>query len=166
MTTKWLSETEALQAVEMRKLPNGKTLVVQPVNSMICGQCAMAMVTGADVADMVRKTKLHPNGGTTSRARDVVLAEYAAKVYTTYAIDNRKRLDLSGKGILAIQFGRSNSGHALAFEDGEIYDPAGRYYENIAAMRRCYKERGRKIRVFAITYVTPHEQQELMAAND
>lgn len=147
-------------------LENGKTLIVQPHGSPICGQCSMAMVAGVTAREIV--DQLYDERGTTAQERDALLAKYVAEVRTVFGIDNRKAIDLSGKGVLSVQFGRKRTGHALAFEDGEIYDPAGRHYRNVAEMKSHYKERGKKIRVNAITYATPHAEvlPELMAAQD
>lgn len=150
---RYLNNDEAVQAVKIRELDDGMTLVIQPPRSKICGQCAMAMITGVDVAEIVSQTELHPSGGTSISTRDKVLREHFEEVVTKWDVDNRKAIDLSGKGLLMLQYGRSMSGHALAFREGKIYDPAGRFYASLKELRECYKRRGYKIRVHAITWV-------------
>lgn len=146
-------------------LDNGKQLIVQPHGSPICGQCAMAMIAGVTAREIV--DQLFDEGGTTFKQRDAVLAKYMDDVRTVPEVDNRKAIDLSGTGILALQYGRSSSGHALAFDNGTIYDPAGRVYDNYKELKKHYKDRGRKIRVHAITYAKPRAyKSELMAASD
>lgn len=146
-------------------LDNGRTLIVQPHGSPICGQCSMAMIAGVKVQEIV--DQLYCDDGTTYPQRDAVLSHYMDNVRTVGHIDNRKAIDLSGVGIVAMQYGRSNSGHAVAFENGEIYDPAGRHYESLAELKKDYKSRGRKIRVHAVTYAQPRKvEAELMAASD
>ncbi|MCA1800120.1 MAG: hypothetical protein LC650_02355 [Actinobacteria bacterium] len=145
------------------ELGNGRTLIVQPHGSPICGQCAMAMIAGVKVDEIVNK--LYLESGTTFRERDALLSEYMDDVRTVHDVDNRKAIDLSGTGILALQFGRSSNGHALAFFDGVLHDPAGRVYSSLKELRDDYKTRGHKIRVHAVTYASKRTEEVQAAGN-
>lgn len=143
-------------------------LLVQPEGIGICGQTSMAMVTGAPVSDMVRHLPTINGTGPVAR-RNVLLAYYAESVTEIAKVDNRKALDFSGRGIVSISTTRGKKhGHAMAFEDGRIFDPGGRIYADYHEMMADYNENWGKgnVRIRHIAYVELNhtQEEEYMAA--
>lgn len=145
-------------------------LQVQPEGVGICGQVSMAMVVGVQASEIVRHLPTL-NGTNIVQRRNVLLKYYASKVIEVRKVDNRKELDFSGRGIVAISTTRGKKhGHAMAFEDGKIYDPGGTIFEDYKAMKAHYNDAWGKgnIRIRHIAYVELREQEEelFMAAGD
>ncbi|MCA1800121.1 MAG: hypothetical protein LC650_02360 [Actinobacteria bacterium] len=141
-------------------------LKVQPEGVGICGQCSMAMVLDVPVSDVV---KLLPTiNGTSAGQRNRVMAEYYSKpVIEVRKVDNRKYIDLSGVGVIAISTTKGpRRGHAMAFKDGAIYDPGGRVFEGYRAMLDYYKEAWGGARVRNVSYVEVAEEDGYLAAGE
>src|SRR5690606_29952777 len=69
-------------------------------------------------------------------------------------VDNRYKVDLSGRGILRIHVEGRELGHMVAFEDGIIYDPEGYVYDGAHELRKDYYARqGRRWKLDYVLYV-------------
>lgn len=130
-------------------------LITQPKDSVICGHCSIAMVTERDVETVIKELGINPmnGGGSTVEMHHAYLTKHGINFKSNVWMDNRKRIDLSGKGIMCITWGARNEGHAMAFEDGKIYDPAGNVFESLADMKRDYKQYVNRLKVYSVTTI-------------
>src|SRR5690606_9112904 len=110
--------------------------VLQPKGSWYCGHCSVAMVTDTELNTVIGGMgQTRSDGGSTAD----MIANYSASlgfnVYCQHPIDNRKPVDLRGRGVLFVT-GTNGLSHAVAYEDGTVYDPYGQVYNGIAAMKK------------------------------
>lgn len=124
-------------------------LQVQPKGSSYCGQYALSMALGEDVERIFVELG-KPEDGTTCDQYEGVLERRKLNYRHIEFPDNRRRIDLSGKGVLSITNRARNTGHAMAFKDGVIYDPAGNVFKSITEMRKHAKPYYGTVKVFSV----------------
>lgn len=124
-------------------------LQVQPKGSSYCGQYALSMALGEDVRRLFAELG-KPEDGTTCDQYEGVLERRKLNYRHIEFPDNRRRIDLSGKGVLSITNRARNTGHAMAFKDGIIYDPAGNVFNSIAEMKKHVKPYYSAVKVFSV----------------
>lgn len=138
-------------------------LIVQPRDSVICGHCSVAMVMGHDDANEVINRmgfyKNNRNFGSTFTMYYEYFKQNGIAFKSNEWPDNRKKslLDISGKGVMSITDRGKRWGHAMAFEDGVIYDPGGRTFDGIAAMKEMYSKYKTGVKVFSIITILEEE---------
>lgn len=125
-------------------------LQVQPKGSSYCGQYALSMALGEDVERIFVELGKSEEG-TTYAQYVKALNNRGIPHHNNEWPDNRRRIDISGRGVLSITNRARNTGHAMAFNDGKIYDPAGRIFDSIADMKAYLKPYYRGgVKVFSV----------------
>lgn len=128
-------------------------LVKQPKDSVICGHCSVAMITEIDIQEVIDAVGIderYGGGSTVEMQQEYLLAKGYTFTEKSW-MDNRKAIDLSGKGIVCITDRGHNWGHAMAFENGEIYDPMGKVFADVKEMKKFYKRFYSGVKVYNVT---------------
>lgn len=134
----------------------------QPKDSVLCGHYSLAMIADVEPKEIVQRL----GNGASNLAKLAKLAQnYMNVTETNGYIDNRKHIDLSGYGIIAIEYSRAKMGHAMAFHNGKIYDPEGTEFENMAHMKQWYRKYWGKVRVCGILRAERIEYREFEVAD-
>ena len=113
-------------------------LLTQPKGSSYCAQYAWSMALGVEVEEMFEELG-KPESGTNVNQYKRMLSRRGKGFLINDWPDNRRSIDLRGKGILCVTNRARNWGHAVAFEDGKIYDPSGKVFDSAKDMKRAYK---------------------------
>lgn len=130
--------------------------IKQPKGTYYCGHCAMAMVLDTDMNAIISNMGANPDGSSNILMYYNYLKQLGIAYDAVEMPDNRKHIDLSGRGIISVKKPHSNRwGHAMAFKDGVIYDPdpltETGLYEGVAAMKQAYKNwNGWKVQVYSV----------------
>lgn len=115
--------------------------ILQPKGSWYCGHCSMAMVLDDTMDNVIVTMGTYyekEKGGATISMKTAELDRRGVSYSVNNSVDNRRKIDLDGKGIVCIAKGRRFA-HAMAFEGGKIYDPEGEVFESVKDMKRTYK---------------------------
>lgn len=124
-------------------------LIKQPVGSSLCGHCSMAMVLEDNVENIIASMGTNEEGGTNVFMVYEELNKRGIGYVENELPDNRRKMDLSGKGIAFITGSSRKWGHAVAFNNGVIYDPAGYLFEGAKELRAYYKKYVKGVKVYA-----------------
>lgn len=99
-------------------------LIVQPIDSRICGHCCVSMLSGVNIEKVI-ETIGHSNG---TYGKDLIRCFQALGVKTANKLKfplNEK--DLPEAAILRIKIKDRIGGHWVVLYKGYIYDPSFRY---------------------------------------
>lgn len=119
-------------------------LITQPAESNICTQCSVAMLGNIELNQSFELFG-HSNSSNLGQAWKVLQKLGYKEYYFKAKVDNRRRIPLEGRGLLAIGVKGTPMGHAVAFNDGKIYDPGGYIFDSLAHLQAHYmKQQNRK----------------------
>lgn len=117
-------------------------LIMQDLDSTTCGQCSVAMISDRTFNEII-KIAGDDKPMNLPRFRDVMDAMRINYEVKFYEGDAGYFEAYQGRGILRIAMAEDKfgMGHAVAFEDGKIYDPMNsRPFDNVVQMCMAYLE--------------------------
>lgn len=113
--------------------------VTQPPESNICGHCCLAMITNKTLDEMIEAVG-HTDPMNFRMFEEVLAAEGLTFEMKFYEGDLGFYDQLEGRGIIRVAPAEDKYGlgHAVAFENGKVYDPMNVVYDDAMHMALKY----------------------------